>query len=369
MHYHHSSYSSMLLFASSILLSLSLVSAFGNHEQLQPLRIAVLASKDDDECLTMLQHLPSQAEIVAQGVDLEAMKAGAKANSIEDVECLLVVSGTGEKVEQVMKEMKALKWIHGIFAGLDHMKSPTFDNCSDERDIVVTNAKGVFSSSLAEWCLGAAWYWSKDIVRLNKNKEEKNYDRYSVGELRGKTMGIIGYGDIGRSVAKLAKAYGMKVVAHRRRPELSQEDPLVDKVYGNDDIKKVMGVSDFLVVAAALTPETEGMLGREELEAAKRGQIFMNIGRGKLVDEAALIDMLRAGDRIHAAALDVFCVEPLPTSSPLWTLPNVLLSPHNADMVINFRHDSVKFFTDNVKRYATLGRKGLQNVVNPKLGY
>merc|ERR1719498_109563 len=178
------------------------------------------------------------------------------------------------------------------------MKSPTFENCGIERNIIVTNAKGIFSSSLAEWCLGAAWYWSKDIPKLNKNKEEKIYDRYSVGELRGKTMGIIGYGDIGRAVAKLGKAYGMKVIAHRRRPELSRSDPLVDEVHGNDEILAVMGESDFLVVAAALTPETEGIIGRKELLNAKKGQIFMNIGMGKLVDEDALIEMLRAGDRI-----------------------------------------------------------------------
>ena len=358
----------MLLFSSSILLCRS-IRAFRGSEHPEPLKIAVMASEEDHACLKMLSHLPSHAQVVAQGADLESMKAAAESEFIDEAECLLVVSGNGENVEKVMKEMKSLKWIHGIFAGLDHMKSPTFDNCVDERGITVTNAKGIFSSSLAEWCLGAAWYWSKDIVKLNKNKENKIYDRYSVGELRGKTMGIIGYGDIGRAVAKLAKAYGMRVVAHRRRPELSRNDPLVDEVFGNQEISTVMGVSDFLVVAAALTPQTEGMVGQKELQAAKKGQVFMNVGRGKLIDEDALIDALKAGDRIRAAVLDVFRTEPLPASSALWSLPNVLLSPHNADMVHNFRHESVKFFTDNVRRYVSSGREGLQNVVNPKLGY
>lgn len=277
-------------------------------------------------------------------------------------------SGTPEVLSEVMRSMKKLKWVHGIFAGLDHMRCPEFDNCSD-LGIVVTNAKGVFSSSLAEWVLGACWYFNKNIPRLNENKKNKLYDRYTVGELRGKTMGVIGYGDIGRACATLARAYGMRIVAHRRRPEMSYSDPLVDSVYGNSDINQVMCQADFLVVAAALTAETKGMLGHEQFIASKEGQVLINIGRGNLLDEKALIAELRSKRRIHAAALDVFCIEPLPESSALWTLPNVLLSPHNADMTEGFRHASVAFFVENCKAYLKLGHLGLQNIVNPKEGY
>ena len=319
----------MFLFATSILLTRSAASRRVLRSLLSTitpceysgLKIAVLAAASDHGCLTMLKHLPAEAQVLAQGEDIDALKADNP--RFTEAECLLVVSGNGGKVQGVIQAMPRLKWIHGIFAGLDHMRCPEFDNCTSERGVVVSNAKGIFSSSLAEWILGAAWYFNKDIPRLNANKEAKNYDRYTVGEMRGKTMGIIGYGDIGRAVAKLANAYGMKVVAHRRRPELSKDDTLIDEIHGNDGIRTVMQKSDFLVVAAALTEQTKGMIGRSELQAAKVGQVFMNVGRGQLIDENALIEALQKGDRIAYAALDVFATEPLPKSSPIWTLPNV----------------------------------------------
>jgi len=333
-------------------------------------KIVVLASADDKECLTMLNHLPTGASVVAKGKDLEEIKNCDP--EFSKAECLLVVSGNSFNLSSVIREMPHLKWIHGIFAGLDHMRSSEFDTCN-EKGVFVTNAKGIFSSSLAEWVMGAIWYFNKDIQRLNHNKANKSYDRYTVGEIRGKTIGIIGYGDIGCSCAKLAKAYGMRVIAHRRRPELSLNDPLLEAVYGNQDMNKVVEEADYLVIAAALTPSTDKMIGREQFEVAKKGQVIINVGRGKLIDEEELIIALEKKEKIQAAALDVFAVEPLPNDSKLWTLPNVLLSPHNADMTEGFRHSSVKFFTENCSNYLNYLESGnfdfMKNVVNPKEGY
>lgn len=361
----------MMLFGASV--ALAMVARRGGASGVFNARVAsttslkiVVLSSPDDECVDALRFLPAGATVVSKGANLKEIEANP---SFSTADCLLVVSGSSESLSDVMKKMTNLKWIHGIFAGLDHMISPEFKSCTRDRDVVVTNAKGVFSSSLAEWVMGSAFYFSKDICRLNRNKNNKAYDRYTVGELRGKTMGIIGYGDIGRACARLANAYGMKVIAHRRRPELSASDPLVSRVYSNDGIGTVMGEADFLVVSAALTPDTIKMIGRKQLALAKKGQVLINVGRGALIDEAGLIESLKSGDKIVGAALDVFETEPLPQSSPLWNLPNVLLSPHNADMTDGFRHDSVKFFTENCRSYLEKGTEGLSNVVDPASGY
>jgi len=216
--------------------------------------------------------------------------------------------------------------------------------------VTVTNAKGIYSSSLGEYVMTACSYFCKDIPRLLQNKKDKNWDRFCVGELKGKTMGIIGYGDIGCACARLANAYGMKVLALRKRPELSLDDHWIDRVYGIDGLSTIMAEADFLVVALALTKETMHFIKEKHFKVAKKGQIFINIARGAVVDEKALIKALQSG-KLGGAALDVFTVEPLPESSPIWQLDNVLLSPHNADMTNNFRHLSVEFFTQNVKRF------------------
>lgn len=187
-------------------------------------------------------------------------------------------------------------------------------------------------------------------------------------ELRGTTMGIIGYGDIGRSCAKLAKAFGMRVLALRRRPELSQDDENVDEVFGSNDLGTVMSESDYLVVCTALTPETRGLIGRREMMLSKEGQVLINISRGAVIDEIALIDILQKQSPIIGAALDVFTCEPLPKTSPLWDLPNLLLSPHNADMTKDFRHQSIKFFTQICHKFLA-GNAIVDCVVDKYSGY
>lgn len=224
--------------------------------------------------------------------------------------------------------MPSLCWIHSLWAGLDALWCP---DILDNPRIHVTNAKGVFSSSLAEYVIGACLWSAKDIPRLMSQRENREWNQYPVLELRGATMGIIGYGDIGRACAKLAKAFGMKVISYRRRPNLSATDELVDVSYGPGELSQLMAESDYAVLCAPLTDETRHMIGGPELACAKQGQFLVNIGRGALIDESALISALKDKTRIRGAALDVFSIEPLPSDSEIWSLPNVLLSPHNAD--------------------------------------
>mmetsp|Transcript_22105 Transcript_22105/g.37313 ORF Transcript_22105/g.37313 Transcript_22105/m.37313 type:complete len:261 (+) Transcript_22105:126-908(+) len=260
--------------------------------------------------------------------------------------------------------MPFLVWVHSMSAGVDHMLCPEiFEN--DE--IVVTNAKGVFSSSLAEYVIASCTYFAKDIPRLQRQQAAHNWEKYCVKELRGSTMGIVGYGSIGAACAKLAKVYGMRILALRRNPDNSRSDNIVDHTYGMDGLDEIMQQSDYLVVCLALTPQTVKFIREEHFKKAKKGQILINIGRGALLDEEALIRALQSGD-IAGAALDVFTQEPLPASSPLWDLPNVLISPHTADLTEDSRYTSVKFFTENVAKFLS-NDKDLECVVDKSARY
>ena len=154
---------------------------------------------------------------------------------------------------------------------------------------------------------------------------------YPIKELRGSTLGVIGYGDIGQAAARLANAYGMKVHAMRRRsPAPGEQDPIAEVLYGNskDELQKIFSSCDYILCAMPLTPETKGMIGKAEFDVAKEGAVFINVGRGPIVDEPEMIAALRDG-RLKGVGLDVFAMEPLPKDSPLWKLDNVLLSPHS----------------------------------------
>lgn len=174
---------------------------------------------------------------------------------------------------------------------------------------------------------------AKDLPRLLRNKGNSNWEKYPVQELRGATLGVVGYGDIGKAAARLAHAYGMQIQALKRRPPPADEkdkDPIASVVYGNSkaELQKLFASCDYVLCAMPLTPETTGMIGKDEFDAAKDGAVFINVGRGPIVDGTAMIDALKDG-RLKGVGLDVFATEPLPKDSPLWKMDNVLLSPHS----------------------------------------
>jgi phosphoglycerate dehydrogenase-like enzyme len=202
-----------------------------------------------------------------------------------------------------------------------------------------------------------------------QNQRERRWDPFNVEELRGKTLGIVGYGDIGRACAKLATIYGMHVIALRRHPILSRNDPYCDVVYGRDktSLKRLMSESDYIICSAPSTVETRGMVNAAAFKAVKANAVFINLGRGPVVDEAALIEALKSG-QLKGAALDVFTEEPLLESSELWDLPNLLISPHNMDQTATFMHEATEFFLkENLPRF--LCGEDLLNPVDPRLGY
>jgi len=232
--------------------------------------------------------------------------------------------------------------------------------------VPLTNSRGVFSNSLAEFTLGGCLFFAKKFRRLVHNQEAGRWEQFDNEELRGKVIGIIGFGSIGQAVARLAKAFGMRVLAVRKRPGLPEPEPLADAVYGHDALSQVLPQCDFVVAASPLTPETRGLFGEPEFRAMKSSAVFVNVGRGPVVNEAALIRALE--ERwIHAAALDVFEKEPLPGGHPFYQMEHVLLSPHCADHSATWLQDAMHCFLRNFQRFAA--GLPLENLVDKQLGY
>jgi len=267
---------------------------------------------------------------------------------------------------QVLEAFPTIEWVHVRSAGLDFLSPEELQSSSS---IPFTNAKGAFSSSLAEYTMMSCSYFAKNLPRLMRQKQAQNWEKYDVEELRGKTLGVVGYGDIGRATAKLANAYGMRVVALRRHPEISVNDPLCDKVLGTGkaSLNELMAESDYVVCSAPSTVSTRGMVNADAFAAAKEGMVFINLGRGPVVDEKALVKALKSG-QLKGAALDVFAEEPLPKGHDLWGLDNVLISPHNMDQTETFMHEATSFFLmENLPRF--ICGEDLLNRVDVKAGY
>jgi phosphoglycerate dehydrogenase-like enzyme len=271
---------------------------------------------------------------------------------------------TGASFADVWRAAKNVKWIHSLSAGVEKLLIPEFISSS----VPLTNARGVFKRSLAEFVVLGALYFYKHVRRLIESQRAHHWDNFLVEWLPGKIMGVVGYGEIGRECASLAKALGFKIYATRRNPHLSSDDPILDRVFVPADLKQMLGEVDIVVAAAPLTPDTRHMLSDAEFAAMKPSAIVMNVGRGPVIDEAALMRALQE-KRIAGAALDVFEKEPLAKDSPLWDMENVLISPHCTDRTRDpdWLDLSMQCFVKNFERY--VAGQPLENVVDKKAGY
>jgi phosphoglycerate dehydrogenase-like enzyme len=265
-------------------------------------------------------------------------------------------------VEPVLPLSPRLRWVHSRSAGVERLLFPGLV----ESPIPLTNGKGVFSVSLAEWVVGAVIFFAKDFRRLVRNQAAQKWEEFAPEMVEGRTLGIVGYGDIGRATAARARPLGMRVLALRRRPQESRADPLVDEVLPAEALPQLLERSDYVLVATPLTAETRHLLGRSELSRLKPSAVLINVGRGAVIDERALVEALEQG-RLKGAALDVYEEEPLPAGHPLWRLENVLLSPHSADQTVTWLLDATRAFLENLDRF----RRGepLRNLVDKTRGY
>jgi len=263
---------------------------------------------------------------------------------------------------EVIARAPNLKWIQTVLAGVDHILSPDIVQSS----VILTNAKGVHTVPVAEVALEMMLMFAKQAPTYFQMKQEKKWQRFPPALLRSKTVGIVGLGSIGREVARMAKAFGMRMVATRRSTKQITRARYVEKVLPGEQLPVLLAESDFVVLALPLTPETNKLIGERELRAMKSTAYLINIGRGVTVDEEALISALDE-HWIAGAGLDTFATEPLPANSRLWELPNVIFSPHVSGGGENVEELATELFCENLRRYLD-GRK-LLNVVDKKKGY
>ena len=290
-----------------------------------------------------LELLRREAPDVELSVGTEAELLRAEARRADAV---LIAPRYGSVLTELWRELGNVRWIHTIAAGVEFLP---FDLLR-RSDVVVTNSRGLYADALGEFAIAAMLWFAKDLRRLARNQERRRWEPYTLERLEGQTVGIIGYGGIGQAVGRRAAALGMHVLTVRRRQE-----------FGDPTMEEVIAQSDYVVMATPLTPASYRLMSRERIAVMKPSAVFVNIGRGRTVDEEALVEALRE-KRIRGAALDVFEVEPLAADHALWQLDNVLLSPHTADHTADSHVRAMHFFLENLRRYRA--GESLENVVD-----
>lgn len=268
------------------------------------------------------KDLPPGLDAVAAAADVRLVRDHHELLEVAaDIDVLLVYDFRTTLLEREFTRLTGLRWIHAASAGVDAVMT---DDVADS-DVTVTNAQGIFDRGIAEWVLGMMLVFAKDLLTTLELQRRHEWRHRNSWLIEDRHLLVVGAGSIGREIARLAAAAGMRVdgVARSERTD----DPDFGRVAPSDELLDLLPTADYLVVATPLTEQTRGMIGAEELKAMPEHAVFMNIGRGPVVDEAALVEALRSG-AIAGAALDVFEDEPLPGDHPLWDFDNVVVSPH-----------------------------------------
>lgn len=262
----------------------------------------------------------------------------------------------------VIARAPKLKWIQVMSAGVDRFLDIEFQQSS----VIMTNVSGIHAIPIGEIVLEQMLMFAKQAPLCFRLKQEKQWKRFMPTVLRSKTVGIVGLGNIGREVARLAKAFGMRVVATRRSTKRVARAKHVDILLPTEQLTRLLKESDFVVLSLPFTSETNRLIGEKELRTMKPTAYLINIARGNIVDEEALICAL--DERwIAGAGLDVFATEPLPADSRLWEFTNVIFSPHIAAGMEDYNIRATELFCDNLRRY--LSGKNVFNVIDKKKGY
>jgi len=261
-------------------------------------------------------------------------------------------------------------WTHSASAGVDHLLK---HEAIRTHGSAMTNAKGAFSASLGEWAIFASMYFAKEVFNMQRAQREKVWKRFQVDMLKGKEMLVVGYGDIGRSIGKRAKAMGMNVKGVRSKKVIEERDrEVVSEMFTLQELEKAVETADYVALALPHTKETENVVDEKVFGKMKTSAVLINVGRGASVDENALCDALNTG-KIRGAALDVFQTEPLPESSQLWSIDEskLLMSFHSADLTSDYHDLAMDVFVENLKRFDQSGGKtdDLINKVDKTVGY
>ena len=286
---------------------------------------------------------------------------------LDRAEVLFGVPGdSADDLAEVVTTLTRLRWVHATSAGAGEQVRKAGLPAEALERVTVTTSSGVHAIPLAEFAILGLLAVAKELPRFAEDQRARAWPevRRPLRELDGQTLFLVGLGDIGRETARLGKAFGMRTVGFRRTEGPPPEH--VDEVHGPRRLAELAGRADAMVVSLPLTDQTAGLIDRATIEALPPSCIFVNVGRGGVVDEPALVDALRER-RIAGAVLDVFATEPLAQDSPLWDLPNVLVTPHAVALSARENERIVELFVANMRRY--LDGEPLVNVVEPGVFY
>ncbi|WP_189120395.1 D-2-hydroxyacid dehydrogenase [Nocardioides luteus] len=299
-------------------------------------------------------------EIIEADAEVTYTDAAGLADALVGAEALLLWDFFSDAVHDAWPSSGSLRWIHVAAAGVDKLLFPELVDA----DVVVTNARGIFDRAMAEFVLGSILAVAKDLHASHDLQAARTWHRRETRLVSAETALVVGTGSIGRETARLLRAVGMDVRGAGRTAR--SDDPDFGDIVASADLEAHVGWADHVIVAAPLTPDTRGLISKDVLAAMKPGSHLVNVGRGPIVDETALIAALRDGP-VAAASLDVFEVEPLPTESPLWAMPGVAVSAHMSGDYEGWREALAVQFVDNARRW--LAGEPLLNVVDKRHGF
>ncbi|WP_278235813.1 D-2-hydroxyacid dehydrogenase [Isoptericola sp. AK164] len=311
-------------------------------------RLVVSQVALDDEAVRRLHGLATDFDVVVERAPSAELLASAE-----------VVAGRIDP--ELVPAASALRWNHLWTAGADADLSAEMRTAEQ---VAVTSSAGNGAVPLAEHALMLMLMLDRDAPRLLTAQRKRSWDRFRHPELAGQTVGVVGMGAAGQDLVGKARAFHLRVVGLRNRPEVAV--PGVERMYGPDDILAFAAECDYLVVAAPLTPQTQGMIDARVLAAMRPTAALVNVSRGEIIDDDALLAALTEG-RLSGAGLDAHTVEPLPADSPWWTAPGVIVTPHNGATTPQTLDRAVAIFLENVERYVD-GRP-LRNLVDKSSGY
>jgi phosphoglycerate dehydrogenase-like enzyme len=313
-------------------------------------RVALLRDRD----------LPHNLDEIGRLAEVNTVDAAGLADALPGADVLLAWDFHTPALAGAWRSADRLRWVHTASAGVDNVLTPQVA----ASDVTVTNSRGVFDGAIAEYVLGVVLAFAKDLPGTWDRQRRREWEHRDTERVADTTALVVGVGPIGRAVARLLRAAGMRVRGVGRTGRTG--DPDFGEVTASAELVALLPEADYLVLVAPLTAQTRGLIGAAELAALRPTARLVNVGRGELVDEAALIEALRRG-ALAGAALDVFEREPLPPSSPLWDLPGVVVSPHMSADVIGWRESLADLFLDNLRRWCA--GQPLRNVVDKSVGY
>ncbi|MCC7105156.1 MAG: D-2-hydroxyacid dehydrogenase [Chloroflexi bacterium] len=316
--------------------------------------VVAVVARDADWLVEQLRQSAPQIQLVSGAEEADF------GDDLERVEALLLWEYASTIVQRLWPRLPNLRWVQVAAAGVDALVFPALV----ESDVALTNARGLYSDAIAEFALALILAHAKRLPDYWSQQRQGVWRSLESHDLLDRTLGIVGFGHIGRAVARRARPFGMRVIGLRSTASAGDQD--ADEVLGRDRLDDLLAASDYVALTLPLTAGTRGLIGAPELALMRPSAVLINLGRGGLVDEAALDQALRAG-RLAGAAFDVFAEEPLPLSSPLWDAPNFVVTPHVAGDAERWRQTTVALFLENLQRFV----KGepLENLVDKARGY